>query len=313
MVVIKSMFYVTESGVYRNHIFFYRKIIWNKCRSLGVNEYLNKGMLKKVPFQEAKKTLQVLGKSHCNLRFVPKMASLRPITTMTGSSNMQVKAKEVSLYGLLQILTYIKDKLDHWIGFEICQYAKFKDGKNIFGAQQEPAKRLYFLKLDVQNCFDTIKQDKLLEIMEGVLSKMNQGMYTLRHYAINGVHQGQVYKHHKWNVSPLTEFLPDITKFVSRERKRNSSLSKKVIVELNTNFVEKNEALLQKLRKHICGNMVKIGGNFYSQICGIPQGSVLSTLLCSYYYGNMEQKYLKGVDKDGGLINDTCEQLTADR
>lgn len=38
---------------------------------------------------------------------------------------------------------------------------------------------------------------------------------------------------------------------------------------------------------------------YYLQCCGIPQGSILSTLLCSLCYGDMENKLLCGVQQDG--------------
>lgn len=37
----------------------------------------------------------------------------------------------------------------------------------------------------------------------------------------------------------------------------------------------------------------------YVQCQGIPQGSVLSTLLCSLCYGDMESRLLPGIERDG--------------
>lgn len=37
----------------------------------------------------------------------------------------------------------------------------------------------------------------------------------------------------------------------------------------------------------------------YVQCQGIPQGSVLSTLLCSLCYGDMESRLLPGIEQDG--------------
>ena len=37
----------------------------------------------------------------------------------------------------------------------------------------------------------------------------------------------------------------------------------------------------------------------YIQCQGIPQGSILSTLLCSFCYGDMENKLFPGVQQDG--------------
>lgn len=38
--------------------------------------------------------------------------------------------------------------------------------------------------------------------------------------------------------------------------------------------------------------MVQLENNFYLQCVGIPQGSVLSSLLCSFYYGHMERNVI---------------------
>ena len=58
---------------------------------------------------------------------------------------------------------------------------------------------------------------------------------------------------------------------------------------------EERHALLALLREHISQNVIKIGKQFYRQKQGIPQGSILSTLLCNFYYGEIERKELKFV------------------
>nr|XP_009385520.2 PREDICTED: telomerase reverse transcriptase isoform X6 [Musa acuminata subsp. malaccensis] len=52
------------------------------------------------------------------------------------------------------------------------------------------------------------------------------------------------------------------------------------------------EKLLYVLREHLKCNILQVGQNFYLQKVGIPQGSVLSSLLCSYYYGHMERSLI---------------------
>lgn len=56
------------------------------------------------------------------------------------------------------------------------------------------------------------------------------------------------------------------------------------------------------LKQHIMRNVVKLRNNFYLQNVGIPQGSVLSSLLCSIYYGHMESNvvfpFLEKADRD---------------
>ena len=50
------------------------------------------------------------------------------------------------------------------------------------------------------------------------------------------------------------------------------------------------EKIVQLLEEHITQNMVKIGGHYYRQRVGIPQGSILSTMLCSFFYGDLERR-----------------------
>ena len=48
--------------------------------------------------------------------------------------------------------------------------------------------------------------------------------------------------------------------------------------------------------------MRKIGNDYYQQVVGIPQGSVLSSLLCSFFYGDLEKNHLKFID-DPNAVN----------
>ena len=51
--------------------------------------------------------------------------------------------------------------------------------------------------------------------------------------------------------------------------------------------------ILALLEEHITENIVKIGEDYYRQVVGIPQGSVLSAILCSFFYGDLERKKMK--------------------
>lgn len=51
-------------------------------------------------------------------------------------------------------------------------------------------------------------------------------------------------------------------------------------------------SLLCLLNDHIEKNLVKIGKKYYRQKRGIPQGSVLSSFLCNYFYADLESNHL---------------------
>lgn len=51
----------------------------------------------------------------------------------------------------------------------------------------------------------------------------------------------------------------------------------------------KKKALYADLVQHVKRNVLQFDGKFYLQGVGIPQGGVLSSLLCSMYYGHLER------------------------
>ena len=55
----------------------------------------------------------------------------------------------------------------------------------------------------------------------------------------------------------------------------------------------RTQEIIALLEEHITENIVKIGSGYYRQTIGIPQGSVLSAILCSFFYGDLEKKKFK--------------------
>lgn len=65
-----------------------------------------------------------------------------------------------------------------------------------------------------------------------------------------------------------------------------------VFVNTAAQHFETKDDLMQLLREHVERNLVKIGKRFYRQKTGIPQGSVLSTILCNFFYAELERDVL---------------------
>jgi telomerase reverse transcriptase len=63
------------------------------------------------------------------------------------------------------------------------------------------------------------------------------------------------------------------------------------------------EQALALLEEHITENVVKIGNEFYQQVIGIPQGSVISSLLCSFFYGNLEKTHFGDIMSDSSSVS----------
>ena len=68
--------------------------------------------------------------------------------------------------------------------------------------------------------------------------------------------------------------------------------SNTVFVNTDLQWHETKDELMQLLREHVERNLVKIGKRFYRQKTGIPQGSVLSSILCNFFYAQLERDVL---------------------
>lgn len=64
---------------------------------------------------------------------------------------------------------------------------------------------------------------------------------------------------------------------------------------------ETHDKLLSLLGEHIERNLVQIGKKYYRQKTGIPQGSIVSSLLCSFFYAELEREVL-GFLEDGQTL-----------
>jgi len=78
------------------------------------------------------------------------------------------------------------------------------------------------------------------------------------------------------------------------------TLKNSVLADNVTCKYVQRDRILKLLKEHILTNIVKVGDKYYQQIQGIPQGSVLSALLCSLYYGDMEHKHLNSIPTSNG-------------
>ncbi|GAC99531.1 hypothetical protein PHSY_007133 [Pseudozyma hubeiensis SY62] len=170
--------------------------------------------------------------------------------------------------------------------------------------QDQPGKKLYFIKVDVRCAFDSIDQGKLLEIIEKILCKVGTDEaegYRIHRFAkvmpSSTIHDAKT-QQPTTGPSKATkrEFVrlarPDTEHidFFSLASSLAVALHDVVFIDSVTYRYESTSLILKLLRQHITENLIKIGREFYRQRVGIPQGSSLSTLLCSFFYADMESR-----------------------
>ena len=152
--------------------------------------------------------------------------------------------------------------------------------------------KLYFVKVDVQACFDNIPQENMFKLIEQILDTEE---YRVDRYTdvqppdSNGAAGKRPFT--RWKTQAKKYSDPDLfaeyAQDLAKELKRGSVLVDGVRYNNWTRTY-----LLELLSKHLTNNIVKIGKKHYRQRTGIPQGSVLSTILCTFLYGSLEQTHL---------------------
>lgn len=175
-------------------------------------------------------------------------------------------------------------------------YPRLKEFKVQLQQQGVLGQRLYFVKVDVQSCFDTINQSLLLDIIEKFL---HSSRYEVSRYAaVSHLRQAGVARFHHigYPAGQLMDFAKRVAVQISKGRPNNLFVDQ--VYQKQFSKVD----LLNLIKEHVQYNVVKVGKRFYRQRTGIPQGSVLSTILCNVYYANLERDFLGFLDNQNTLL-----------
>jgi telomerase reverse transcriptase len=154
--------------------------------------------------------------------------------------------------------------------------------------QQHMDKPLFFVSLDISGCFDNLDHAKVMGVCQQLLC---EDEYQIRRYTSVMMSNDELRIEFKRDADVLdsadffSEFATDLA---ASGKYWNTVLTDQVMY-----FLHNKEEILHVLRKHICCNIVQANGKFYHQKVGIPQGSVLSTLLCSLYLGAVENQFIQ--------------------
>ncbi|POW20045.1 hypothetical protein PSHT_03992, partial [Puccinia striiformis] len=294
-----NTFFVTESASFRNRTLYFRLDDWDQiCRPLI--RYLKTTMFTKVDEKSMKNSKSQLG--HSFLRLLPKDKGVRPIVNLKRKSASQTGLSNNSiLQNLFTVLSYEKNVSPDRMGYSVLGldhiYTRFKNFRSRFGPSLPD---LYFVKVDIRACFDSIQQDKVLEVINGLFSEARAtpnvviifwNQYAIQKYVkMSSLRTGpqKTLRQFKRQAYPSDE-VPDFDQFVIEL----SRTLKNVLFSDQVQYahVDKQD-LMNLLKEHITQNFVKIGAGRYQQKNGIPQGSIISPLLCSLFYADMDKERL---------------------
>ncbi|KXJ14758.1 Telomerase reverse transcriptase [Exaiptasia diaphana] len=269
MVILKAFFYITEGASQSQDIFYYRKPTWRTIQSFGIKT-VTTTMLSEISEKEAKALVESKASlGYSRMRFLPKASSVRPIVNMKVSPkisgakvNLSINSKLRNVFEIMRFENARKPARSDSTMFGVDDV--YKRIKSFVATRENHDEPLYFVHVDINKCFDSILLDRLFHIMKAVFKEEE---YSIRRFAMIKSCQGKVKKVFEKSVAlgndcrTFKEFAEDTIK---EKGFRNMILIDQVYYpRLDL------QQVLATLKKHLFGNIVMIGSNFYRQNRGV--------------------------------------------
>ncbi|KAJ0365723.1 hypothetical protein COL154_004303 [Colletotrichum chrysophilum] len=297
--LLRSNFYITESSSHRYRLFFFRHDVWRYVAEPAMAT-LRANMLEEMSLGDANRILASRRLGFSRIRLLPKGKTMRPITNLRRRAVVQGRnALGPSINSVLG-----PERNTSKLGSSMFSvgdiYTRLRSFSASFG---EASPTFYFAKVDVQSAFDTIPQDAVVRLMGGVPS---QAQYVIKkHLEVKaGLVDPRLQRRpaskltRRWH--SLASTRDDPAGFAQVVQERLGPKRKNAVFVGNISRKEHaTKYLMELMESHIQHNLVKVGKKYYRQKKGIPQGSVLSSALCNYFYADLEAErltFLRGKD-----------------
>ncbi|KAJ0167125.1 Telomerase reverse transcriptase [Colletotrichum tanaceti] len=310
--LLRSNFYITESSSHRYRLFYFRHDIWRYVAEPAMAA-LRTNMFEEVKLDQATRVLDSRRLGFSRIRLLPKGKTMRPITNLRRRTVAKGKGTILGpsinsvlgpVHSMLRLET---ERNPSKLGSSMFSVGNLYPRLHAFSASfgnQHP--KFYFAKVDVQSAFDTIPQAAVIRLMEDIPSEKQ---YIIKkHVEVKAaLLDSQPQKHavtkltRRWHSIAVTP--NDTTDFAQLVESRLGKSRKNTVFVGNTmrRQVDIRE-LMELMTSHIKQNLVKVGKKFYRQKRGIPQGSVLSSALCNYFYADLEARHLSFLAAEDCLL-----------
>ncbi|XP_036384855.1 telomerase reverse transcriptase isoform X2 [Megalops cyprinoides] len=298
--LVRAIFYVTQSTGQKNLLRFYRDDVWAKIQELGFRKQLAKGQWELLTCEEVTALPKTTVVSH--LRWIPKMDGLRPIVRIM-KKDAKARFYQSQLKDLYDVLRVCVQDRPSFLGSTVFGIQDIHRVLSSFAAvQKENPRRLYFVKADVSGAYDSLPHNKLLQVVCETLSPFLDEVFSVRRYAQVWADSCKgVRKAFHRQANTLADTQMSMKGFVMAQQ-REKKIHNAIMVEQHFSSDVRGTKVLDFFKQMLSNYIIRFGKTIFRQSCGVPQGSVVSTLLCCLCYGHMENTLLSHVVDGGGCL-----------
>ncbi|RMD43955.1 hypothetical protein DV735_g1255, partial [Chaetothyriales sp. CBS 134920] len=302
--LIRSNFYVTEAAPSRNRLWYFRHDIWRKLSTPSL-DMLRIDMYQPLRSDQVRNILSHRALGYSQVRLLPKADGTRPIINLrrrlvksiNGTRRLGPSINS-QLAPIFSVLNYERFRAPDRLASSLFSTSSLATRLKEFKARLPKRARLFFVKVDVQACFDTIPQDGLLSLVDQIIS--SQWYKTTRYAEVRLAEKGVNCRRKFTHIASASTTDPAFSARIADELVKTKQAT--VILEAGNARDWQRDQLLGLLHDHVRNNVVKLGKKHLKQKSGIPQGSVLSTLLCNYFYAAFEAEKLGFLNRTDSLL-----------
>ena len=303
--LLRCCFHVTDTEAGRQSLSYYPHTVWQAIAQRSIASLTSSPspslppQFTRVPSSSVSRLLpRRLGIGHLRLR--PRRTTLRPIINLTRPSHLPshqppphpphtFPGVNSTLRSTFDVLTWERRRQPTLLGVSVFGladvYDRWMDWKARLKAAVWGGGEVYVVCVDIEQCFDCIDRERLLRLLPRVLS---EDSYALHRYSSMHAMLESVYPRYYRLVYPSTSF----PSFHSSALTLSSTTRQRVYTDQVTRSFLTSRHLLDTITAHVTRNVVRYRGEYYEQSRGIPQGSVLSSLLCCLYLGHVERRHV---------------------
>ncbi|NP_001310728.1 telomerase reverse transcriptase [Nothobranchius furzeri] len=300
--LVRACFYATEGMRQKCCIRFYRREVWAKLQDLAFKDYLAQSQMKELcPAEVASFPKDTV---ISRLRFIPKTDGMRPITRFIGRDT-KTKLYQAKARNFLDALQACVQSNPSLLGSTVWGLKDIhKVLSSLAPAQKDKPQHLYFVKVDVSSAYESLPHDKLMEVIGQVLSPVQEELFTVRCYSKIWMdpHEGLKKSFVRQADFLDHDFRPTNMKGFLMSQQKSGKIHSAVTVEQHFCSDYRGVETLQFFTQMVTSSVVQYRKKFYRRCRGIPQGSIMSSLLCCLCYGHMERVLFKTMSATKGCL-----------